>query len=111
MVSEEVEKIVKGDVDPLKEDWLKIEVFQMKSFQTHQMTYYSSDNRRLLILKTAQERLPGRLKLRAKVERVPPCFRKFMSHFNTRNDGKSIRVKSPKSFLGSFKRSRGRTRF
>jgi len=111
VVSEEVEKIVKGDIDPLKEDWLKIEVFQMKSFQTHQMTYYSSDNRRLLILKMAQERLPGRLKLRAKVERVPPCFRKFMSHFNTRNDGKSIRVKSPKSFLGSFKRSRGRTRF
>ena len=59
----------------------------------------------------ATARLPGRLKLRAKVERVPPCFRKFMSHFNTRNDGKSIRVKSPKSFLGSFKRSRGRTRF
>ena len=32
------------------------QVFQMKSFQIHQMTYYSSDNRRLLILKTAQER-------------------------------------------------------
>eukprot|EP00435_Cladocopium_sp_Y103_P076141 s2_g78.t1 len=111
MVEEEVEKIVTGKIDPLKADWLKIEVFQMKSFQTHQMTYYSSDNRRLLILKMAQERLPGRrLKLRAKVERVPPCFRKFMRHFNTRNDGMSIRVKSPKGFLGSFKRSRGRAR-
>ena len=65
----------------------------------------------MIPMSCATARLPGRLKLRAKVERVPPCFRKFMSHFNTRNDGKSIRVKSPKSFLGSFKRSRGRTRF
>ena len=71
-------------------------------------SWYSKSTVVTTLMRRHGLRLPGRLKLRARVEPVPACFRKFMSHFNTRNDGKSIQVKS-KGFLGSFKRSRGRT--
>lgn len=96
-MEEVVNQIVNGDINVDETDWLILDVFKMKSPQTKKLKLYSADNRRLKILKLAQERLreadlPG-LRARARVRYMNADCRKFLMHFSTKNDGKTIEVK------------------
>eukprot|EP00913_Durusdinium_trenchii_P027512 g25802.t1 len=91
-MEEVVNQIVNGDINVDETDWLILDVFKMKSPQTKKLKLYSADNRRLKILKLAQEIDAGRSS-RARVRYMNADCRKFLMHFSTKNDGKTIEVK------------------